>query len=66
MLADYITWYELLAEFGCSKSTINRWQARRGFPRAVATPGGLLFSKRSIQDWLKKQERNAQCAKKAA
>ena len=55
LLADYVTIDDLLAEFNCSKRTIQRWVSERGFPKGLRTPGGVRWRKSSIMQWLRKQ-----------
>lgn len=59
MFDDYISLAEVLKECGCFKRTIERWQAKAGFPRAFRTPMGLVFSKKRIAEWMKTRERQA-------
>lgn len=55
-----MTQAELLAEFACSIRTIRRWTNERGFPKPDAFPGRrVLWSRKTIEAWLKERERQS-------
>lgn len=40
---DYLTMADLIAFFGCTYSTIWRWQKREDFPKPRVVPGGKIW-----------------------
>lgn len=46
---DYLTMADLIAFFGCTYSTIWRWQKREDFPKPRVVPGGKIWKRSAIE-----------------
>jgi predicted DNA-binding transcriptional regulator AlpA len=55
MQSDYMTMKQVMAHFGKSRPTIDRWRQKRGFPASVDPNGTgfgpLMFPRREVYEW---------------
>ena len=49
---DYMTMADLIAFYGCTYSTIWSWQKREDFPKPREGPGGKIWKRSAIEDYL--------------
>jgi hypothetical protein len=56
LLRDFLNKSEICRELGICPRTLNRWHARRIGPPRIIISRKILYSRKSVLDWLRSRE----------